>query len=381
MSNAEPPCEEGAGSEESEYELEASELRYDSTRTGGYPSEYKSQAAVPLDANDESQKLLVNLNVQHQSAEEAKDHGDGFEDARENEEEGECEEEHESDHEDDQNQGPHSREWVDPLWYGKSVEEIRIACENEKSLGNNESRRQNWKQAVFYWKRCLKGAQKLGDHEYEVKIRLNLALGYTKRQKGEKARDHCDVILSEPLLSAAIGPLRAKAHYRRADALVECQEFSRALQELRSVLEIEAQNADARKRYAEVQEQERRYREREKEMFQGKLGPAKDSSQKSQSAAKETEAELKKDEESGHSKRRVSFEGESPKKDQEESEQSEEEEKEVPRLKSATRTTRDRLEHRANQEAQNKLADSLLNPHKMNVQVGEMQYFQGTRDE
>lgn len=319
------------GSEESEYELEASELRYTEFPESG-PSEYTSQGTIPMeDENGEMQQCLLNLNVQHQKADEHDE--DEFHDAEEEEDQFDVEGDP-----DEEDEPSNVKEWEDPLWYGKSLEEIRSATDHEKALGNNESRRQNWKKALFYWKRCLKGAQKLEDLEYEIKVRLNLALGYTKRQKGEKACEHCDAILSEPLLSASTGPLRAKAHYRRADALVEQQEFARAIQELRSVLEIEPQNVDARKRHGEVQELERQYRKREKEMFQGKLGQV--SYKTSVDALVEEGNEVS-------------------------------EEKEAPRLKSSTRTTMDRLEREENQKAQNRLAENLTNPHGLNVTVGE----------
>ncbi|CAE7373100.1 secG, partial [Symbiodinium necroappetens] len=80
----------------------------------------------------------------------------------------------------------------DPLWYGKTKKEIEYATELEKSNGNAASREGDWKKANRYWKNALKGAEKLQDADTEFRLHSNMALGYTKLMKVEKALEHCD---------------------------------------------------------------------------------------------------------------------------------------------------------------------------------------------
>eukprot|EP00928_Gymnodinium_smaydae_P080857 TRINITY_DN64477_c0_g1_i1.p1 TRINITY_DN64477_c0_g1~~TRINITY_DN64477_c0_g1_i1.p1 ORF type:complete len:323 (+),score=87.70 TRINITY_DN64477_c0_g1_i1:61-1029(+) len=159
----------------------------------------------------------------------------------------------------------------DPLWYGKTMEQIKYATELEKSNGNAASREEDWKRANRYWKNALKGALKLKDAETEIRLRLNLALGYTRRQKTDKAIEHCEAIFRERLKSVATPALLAKAHYRSGEAFLEAGEESKALRSFRSVLEREPRNVEARRKVSELKSRHQARREREAALFRDAL--------------------------------------------------------------------------------------------------------------
>lgn len=159
----------------------------------------------------------------------------------------------------------------DPLWFGKDMAQIRYATDLEKSNGNAASRDGDWKRANRYWKNALRGAEKLKDAELEVRLRLNLALGYVQREKTEKALEHCDEIFRERLKSACSKSLIAKAHYRRAEAYIAAGDEAKGMRSLRAVLDVEPANSDARKRIAQIRVGEQERRERERALFRDKL--------------------------------------------------------------------------------------------------------------
>ncbi|CAK0893028.1 unnamed protein product [Prorocentrum cordatum] len=166
----------------------------------------------------------------------------------------------------------------DPLWYGKTKGQIVTATELEKANGNAASRDgmrtgcdADWKRANRYWKNALRGTQKLKDAELEVRLRLNLALGYVRRKKPEKALDHCREIFTAQLIGAATDELRVKAHYRSAEAHEVAGEISKAVACLRAALEIEPGNAGSRAKLAALKGAERQRRERERALFRGRL--------------------------------------------------------------------------------------------------------------
>mmetsp|Transcript_15365 Transcript_15365/g.35959 ORF Transcript_15365/g.35959 Transcript_15365/m.35959 type:complete len:309 (+) Transcript_15365:75-1001(+) len=162
----------------------------------------------------------------------------------------------------------------DPLWYGKTIEEIRFATESEKSRGNAASREGDWKSATRCWKNALKGSEKLKDRDTEVRLRLNLALGYTRQDKAAKALEQCKELLRARLDSALPPELRAKTHFRRAEAHEVAGEESKAVASLRSALEIEPGNAEVRRKLAAIKRVAVERQERERELFRGKLPAA-----------------------------------------------------------------------------------------------------------
>jgi len=159
----------------------------------------------------------------------------------------------------------------DPLWYGKTKDQIRYAFDLEKANGNAAGRDGDWKRANRYWKNALKGAEKLADHEEEFRLHLNLALGYTKLHKIPKSLEHCDSAFREELRSAASPALRAKAHFRRAVAHAEAGDITKSLTSLRCVLDLEPANVDARKKWSELRKMQLEQRERERAFFKGKF--------------------------------------------------------------------------------------------------------------
>mmetsp|Transcript_12763 Transcript_12763/g.26607 ORF Transcript_12763/g.26607 Transcript_12763/m.26607 type:complete len:331 (-) Transcript_12763:75-1067(-) len=167
--------------------------------------------------------------------------------------------------------GEDGKFYDDPLWFGKTLADIRYATDLEKSNGNAASRDGDWKRANRYWKNALKGAEKIKDEGLELRLRLNLALGYTRRHKLEKALEHCDEVFKERLSCAASAELRAKAHYRRAEVYEMAGDTSKALRSLRAVLDIEPGNADARRKWTELKQTEKEQRSRERSLFHGKL--------------------------------------------------------------------------------------------------------------
>lgn len=159
------------------------------------------------------------------------------------------------------------RYYDDPLWYGKTLVEIRCATAGAKSEGNEASRRGDWKLANRAWKDSLKGAEKLQDAALELTLRLNLALGYTRRGKPAKALEHCDAVFTASLVSVASEEQRAKAHYRRAEAQTLAGDTSKAIASLRSSLEIDPKNVEARRKLSELRHAQVEQRRRERGLF------------------------------------------------------------------------------------------------------------------
>eukprot|EP00929_Paragymnodinium_shiwhaense_P120486 TRINITY_DN92440_c0_g1_i1.p1 TRINITY_DN92440_c0_g1~~TRINITY_DN92440_c0_g1_i1.p1 ORF type:complete len:362 (-),score=116.36 TRINITY_DN92440_c0_g1_i1:12-1097(-) len=225
---------------------------------------------APTGAKDEDLPLLnSNVNVT-------------FEDHRDSPRSAQSDEESESDHgkADDEEYERTRRDadeegkyYDDPLWFGKTKEQIKYATELEKSNGNAESRKDapDWKKANRYWKNALKGAEKLKDDDTEVRLRLNLALGYVRRHKPDKALMHCDEVLGGRLRAAATQPLRVKAHYRAAEAHELAGDDAKAIRSLRLLLQMDQANSDARQKLAQFKKQEQERRDREKELFGAKL--------------------------------------------------------------------------------------------------------------
>mmetsp|Transcript_21329 Transcript_21329/g.40140 ORF Transcript_21329/g.40140 Transcript_21329/m.40140 type:complete len:344 (-) Transcript_21329:57-1088(-) len=162
--------------------------------------------------------------------------------------------------------------WDDPLWYGKTIKEIQYATELEKSNGNAASRDGDWKKANRYWKNALRGAEKIQDAETEFRLHSNMALGYTKQKKVEKALEHCDKALRERLKIAVTPELRGKVHYRRAEAYEIAGEVSKAIASCKMSLEVNPENLDARKKLSQLKSQEVEQRKRERSLFAGLRG-------------------------------------------------------------------------------------------------------------
>mmetsp|Transcript_36349 Transcript_36349/g.73267 ORF Transcript_36349/g.73267 Transcript_36349/m.73267 type:complete len:434 (+) Transcript_36349:90-1391(+) len=165
----------------------------------------------------------------------------------------------------------------DPLWFGKSLGEIRLSTDRAKVMGNEASRAGDWKAANRCWKDSLRGAEKLKDVELELRLRLNLALGYVRRGKPERALEHCDEIFRARLKSAASAELRAKAHFRRGEAYEAAGEESKAAASFTAALDVEPGNAEVRRKLAALKKLEAARQGREREFFRGKLagaGPA-----------------------------------------------------------------------------------------------------------
>eukprot|EP00930_Biecheleria_cincta_P094664 TRINITY_DN8604_c0_g1_i1.p1 TRINITY_DN8604_c0_g1~~TRINITY_DN8604_c0_g1_i1.p1 ORF type:complete len:362 (+),score=83.32 TRINITY_DN8604_c0_g1_i1:29-1087(+) len=163
------------------------------------------------------------------------------------------------------------RYYDDPLWYGKTRADIQYATDLEKSNGNAASRNGDWKRANRYWKNALRGAEKLQDAGLELRLHLNLALGYTKQSKTEKALDHCERALRERVKQAADAELHAKVHYRASEAHEAAGEVTKAIQSMKAAIEVQPQNPEARKRLSKLKALEADRRKRERSIFQGIL--------------------------------------------------------------------------------------------------------------
>jgi len=163
------------------------------------------------------------------------------------------------------------RYYDDGLWYGKTLDEIRGATEHEKTMGNDLSKSGDWHAATKCWKNSLKGAEKLNDVEMEIRLRLNLALGYTKQQKTSKALEHCAAIFKERLKGAATPQLRSKAHYRRAEAFEVAGEIEKAMSSIRAALDVQSDNVDARRKWTALKQVTDEQRQRERSLYVGKL--------------------------------------------------------------------------------------------------------------
>lgn len=178
----------------------------------------------------------------------------------------------------------------DPLWWGKSLAEIRMCTEVEKASGNAASREGDWKKANRCWKNALKGAEKTKDPEAEFRLRLNLALGYTKLDKPAKALEHCKAALRESIRSYASPALQAKAHYRLAEAYEQQGDLSLALTSLKATLQVEPNNADARRKLAEIRKSEADRRERERAFFKKATDREAETSAANKAAVADSEA-------------------------------------------------------------------------------------------
>merc|ERR1712217_188782 len=65
--------------------------------------------------------------------------------------------------------------------------------------------------------------------------------------------------------------LRAKVHFRRAEAHEAAGEAAKAMTSLRAVLDIDSANVDARNKWSKLKQEEAERRERERSLFAGKL--------------------------------------------------------------------------------------------------------------
>jgi len=158
----------------------------------------------------------------------------------------------------------------DPLWWGKTRAEIRSCTDKAKAEGNEAHREGDQEAANKHWKGALKGVQKLKDSEGEFRLRLNLAMGYTKLGKAAKALNQCEEALRDSLRTAVPSSLQAKAHYRAAEAYESAGEINKAMHSLRSAIQIEPGNSEARQKYANLKDLEMERRKREKALFGGK---------------------------------------------------------------------------------------------------------------
>jgi len=163
------------------------------------------------------------------------------------------------------------RYYDDPLWLGKTADEIRRATEVAKLSGNEASASHDWKLATDYWKDALKGAEKMQDAGLELRLRLNLALGYVRREKPTKALEHCEFVFAQRLLAVATPELRAKAQFRRAEAHELAGARSKAIASWRACIELQPQCQEARQRLAALRQQEHEQRVREQALFKGKV--------------------------------------------------------------------------------------------------------------
>lgn len=211
----------------------------------------------------------------------------------------------------------------DPLWWGKTRAEIEEATELEKANGNAASRENDWKRANRYWKNALKGAIKIEDVDTERRLCLNLALGYVKRGKVDKALAHCDLIFQARLSASAPSEFLAKAHYRRAEAHRAAGEVSKAMTSYRASLNLDATNAEVRRKIAELRQVEAEQRNRERDLFHGKLATGSCGGD-SQAEAHSEKAEVAHAE---HVRKQKGEDGEDS-SDEEEDEEGEEEEEE-----------------------------------------------------
>jgi len=160
----------------------------------------------------------------------------------------------------------------DPLWWGKSLADIRQCTEDAKACGNEAHSEGDTKSANRHWKNALKGAQKLRDYDVDFRLRLNLAMGYTKLGKTNKALDQCDEAIRNQRDGDCNMPpaLFAKAHYRRAEALEAAGEVDKALASVKAALQVEPGNVEARRKHGELKKLELEHRKREKALFAGK---------------------------------------------------------------------------------------------------------------
>ncbi|CAE8646881.1 unnamed protein product [Polarella glacialis] len=138
------------------------------------------------------------------------------------------------------------------LEYDKTDAQVQYEADLEKSNGNVASRNGHWQQANKHWKAALRGAEKLGEFELELRLRLNLVLSYLRQGKTAKALEHCEQVLKERLKSAASLELWTKAHYRTAEVYEATGKISKAFASLRYVLMIEPANADARRKWSQL---------------------------------------------------------------------------------------------------------------------------------
>jgi len=185
------------------------------------------------------------------------------------------------------------RFYDDGLWYGKTLAQICDATEHEKSAGNDLSKSGDWHGATKCWKNALKGAQKLEDAGMEIRLRLNLALGYTKQQKTTKALEHCAAIFKEKLKCATTPHLRSKVHYRRAEAFEVAGEIEKAMSSIRAALEMQSDNMGARRKFTDLKRVTDEQRQRERSLFVGKLKtkPGADASAASRQSMAERSSE------------------------------------------------------------------------------------------
>lgn len=177
------------------------------------------------------------------------------------------------------------RYFDDPLWYGKTLTEIKNGTEHSKSAGNDASKGGDWKVANRCWKDAFKGAEKLKDTDLQIKLRLNLALGYVKCEKPAKALEQCAAIFAVDLAAKASLEQRAKARYREADAHALAGDDTKAMASLRICLELQPGNAEAKRRLVELRRSQEERRQRESAFFKAGLAKAAEADRQREQAA------------------------------------------------------------------------------------------------
>jgi len=93
-------------------------------------------------------------------------------------------------------------------------------------------------------------------------LQLNIAQAYLKFNKNKEAAEAAGKVLKDD-------PTNLKALYRRGLAYSKSQDFDRAQTDLKDLLKVDPQNAEAKKELATIATALKQFREKEKKVFGG----------------------------------------------------------------------------------------------------------------
>jgi FK506-binding protein 4/5 len=149
------------------------------------------------------------------------------------------------------------------------VEKIDF-CEKRKEVGNMFIKEENWLRALKRYQHIINCTRYLehwldeGAKTKALKVRrachANAAACHLKLKAWREASTACDAVLKEE-------PENVKALFRRSQASVELKEHREAVRDLRKVLELDKDNAQARQLLAKAKQSMKSEVESEKKMF------------------------------------------------------------------------------------------------------------------
>ncbi|XP_067001811.2 RNA polymerase II-associated protein 3 [Anabrus simplex] len=119
-------------------------------------------------------------------------------------------------------------------------QKLRDQALYEKELGNEQVKKQNWKEAIQYYNRAIKC------YAYDPVFYANRALCFLKTKDLKSAETDCTAAIQ-------LDPTYVKAYVRRATARTELRQYKDAKEDLEKALELEPNNTVAKNDLAKIE--------------------------------------------------------------------------------------------------------------------------------